>query len=242
MTFVLALVSVCLAQDEKKYFEMRKYTIHEGKMDDLISRFENHTLKLFEKHGIENIAYFLPTEDEPKFLLFILAYPDKESRNSLWNSFANDPEWKKVHQASEANGPLVANVDQTFMTLSGELSPKIVKDLSKGEKIFELRKYYMFEGRVENIHARFRDHTRELFQNHGMTNVMYWYTEEPNGEQSKLVYLLAHQSEHAAKESFSQFGKDPKWVKVRDDSEKDGKIVEKIDSFYLRSLPFSPLK
>ncbi|MFD2202597.1 NIPSNAP family protein [Shivajiella indica] len=238
---LLVISQINLAQDTR-YFEMRTYTAHEGKRPDLIKRFQDHTLKLFEKNGIENIGYFIPTDESNNTLTFILAYPDKESRDVLWNKFANDPEWVAARQASEANGPLVAKVDQVFMEIAPELNPEIVRWQNEGKRVFELRTYYMFPGRVDAINARFRDYTRELFQKHGMTNVMYWYTEEKDGSQPKLVYLLAHKSEKAGKKSFQNFGKDPVWIMVRDKSEETGPIVEKVVSLYLKPLPFSPMK
>ena len=86
------------------YFEMRTYTVNEGKMPDLIQRFQNHTRALFTKHGIENVAYFLSEEQPEKQLTFILGYPSAAERDIRWNNFANDPEWKAVAAASEANG------------------------------------------------------------------------------------------------------------------------------------------
>lgn len=227
---------------DSRYFEMRTYHCNENKRPDLIRRFQDHTLRLFEKHGIANIGYFIPTDPNNNSLTFILAYPDQASREVRWNNFANDPEWKEAHKKSEANGPLVARVDQVFMNLVPELSPKIKRSGGKGQRIFELRTYHCFPGKVENINARFRDHTRKLFEKHGMTNVAYWNTIEKDGAQPKLVYLLAHNNEAAAKASFDAFRKDPAWVKVRDASEANGKIVEKVESVYLKPLDFSPMK
>ncbi|MBX2962962.1 MAG: NIPSNAP family protein [Cyclobacteriaceae bacterium] len=224
-----------------RYFEMRTYHCNEGKRPDLIKRFQDHTVKLFTKNGIESIAYFLPVEENDNTVTFILAYPNRESRDRLWNSFANDPEWKAVFKQSEANGPLLAKIDQTFLTLAPELSSGITK-LPGEEHVFELRTYFMHPGRVDAINARFRDHTRALFERHGMTNVVYWYTVEPDNAQSKLVYLLAHKSVEEAKNSFDKFRDDPDWKRVRDDSEVSGLIVERIESKYFKTLPFSPLK
>lgn len=241
LSVFLVLIQTLNAQDTR-YFEMRTYTTHEGKRNDLIRRFQDHTLKLFEKNGIENIAYFIPTDENINTLTFILAYPDQDSREIFWNKFANDPEWQAAYKASEANGPLVAKVDQVFMEIAPELNPEIIRWQKESERIFELRTYYIHPGKVENINARFRDYTRELFQKHGMTNVMYWYTIEKDGSQPKLVYLLAHKNEKAAKKSFDSFRGDPVWTLVRDRSEEMGPLVEKITSVYLNPLPFSPLK
>ena len=226
----------------KAYFELRTYHCNENKRPDLIRRFEDHTLRLLERHGITNVAYFIPSDPNNNSLTFVLAYPDKASRDVRWNNFANDPEWKDAAKKSEANGKLVARVDQTFMNMVPELSSEIKKSKGKQERIFELRTYHCPPGKLENLKARFRDHTRKLFEKHGMTNVVYWHTVPQDGSQPKLVYLLAHKNEEAAKASFDAFRKDPDWVKVRDASEVNGKIVEKVESVFLTPLDFSPLK
>lgn len=227
---------------DTRYFELRTYHCNESKRPDLIRRFQDHTLRLLERHGITNVAYFLPTDQNNNTLTFVLAYPDKASREVRWNNFANDPEWKEAARQSEANGKLVAKVDQTFMTVVPELSPKIKKLKARQGRIFELRTYHLLPGKLENIDVRFRDHTRKLFEKQGMINVVYWHTVPQDGTQPKLVYLLAHNSEAAAKASFDAFRKDPQWVKVRDASEENGKIVEKVESVYLTPLEFSALK
>lgn len=231
-----------VAELAEAYFEMRTYHCNENKRPDLIRRFQDHTLRLFERHGITNVAYFLPTDPHNNSLTFILAYPDKESRDVRWNNFINDPEWKEAAKKSEANGKLVARVDQTFMKIAPELSPKIKKSKGKRERIFELRTYHCLPGKLEDLNARFRDHTRKLFEKHGMVNVVYWHTVPQDGTQPKLVYLLAHKNEEAAKASFDAFRKDPEWVKARDASEANGKIVEKVESVYLTPLDFSAIK
>lgn len=239
MSFMLGLSAI--AQD-KKYYELRTYYTHEGKRPDLIKRFQDHTLKLFKKSGMENIAYFLPIDTANQTLVYFLAYPDKASRGKSWDKFMNDPVWKDAQKKSEANGKLVSKVDNVFMTKAPDLNSKKLNQLVKRDKIFELRTYYCFPGKLGDLNARFRDHTQKLFEKHGMTNVAYWFTEEKEGEPSRLVYLLAHKNVDAAKASFDAFRADPDWIKARDASEANGKIVEKVESIYLKALPFSPLK
>ncbi|MBL7858998.1 MAG: NIPSNAP family protein [Cyclobacteriaceae bacterium] len=241
MLFCLSFAALAQNKDSR-YFEMRTYHCAENKRPDLIKRFQDHTLRLFKKNGIESIGYFLPIDTSNYTLTFILAYPDKASRDVLWNKFANDPEWQAAYKNSEANGPLVSKVDQVFMNVAPELSPKIKASKSKDERVFELRTYYCFPGKINDINARFRDHTRKLFEKHGMTNVAYWYSVESDESQPKLVYLLAHKSQAVGKESFKTFVNDPEWIKVRDASEANGKIVEKIESVYFNALDFSPIK
>jgi NIPSNAP len=108
------------------FYELRVYHANEGKLDDLLRRFRDHTMKLFEKHGIRNIAYWVPT-DEPlkgKTLIYIIAHPSREAAAANWKAFQDDPEWKRVRDKSEENGKLVEKIDSTYMSLT-DFSPSI---------------------------------------------------------------------------------------------------------------------
>jgi hypothetical protein len=108
--------------------------------------------------------------------------------------------------------------------------------------VYELRTYHTLPGRLDALIARFRDHTTTLFEKHGMRNVGYWVPADTPASQNTLIYILEHDSREAAKKSWDDFQNDPEWKKVRDASEADGKIVEKIDSVYMTSTDFSKLK
>jgi NIPSNAP len=100
-----------------RVFELRTYTANEGKLEALHARFRNHTTKLFEKHGMTNVGYWKPL-DEPlsqNTLIYLLAYPDRESAKKSWESFRADSAWKKVVQESEVNGKLTGTVDSVFL-------------------------------------------------------------------------------------------------------------------------------
>jgi hypothetical protein len=99
-----------------RIFEMRTYHAAPGKLDELNSRFRNHTTKLFEKHGMANVGYWVPVDNTNYVLIYMLAYPSKEAREQSWKEFKEDPEWKAVVKESEANGKLVTKVDSVFMT------------------------------------------------------------------------------------------------------------------------------
>jgi hypothetical protein len=221
------------------YFEMRTYTVHEGKMPDLIQRFQNHTRALFTKHGIENVAYFLSEEQPEKQLTFILGYPSAAERDVRWGNFANDPEWKAVATASEANGKIVQKVDQVFMEWAKGLN---AAKAPRPSGIFQLRNYHLLPGRLDAIQARFRDHTQALFEKQGLSNYPYWITVEKDGAQPKLVYLIGHLTKDEFNAAFGRFVADPEWIRVRDASEASGKIIEKIDAVFFTALPFSPMK
>ena len=107
-------------------YELRIYHVYEGKLDDLLRRFREHTVKLFEKHGMKNVAYWTPS-DEPlkgKTLVYILAHPSRDAATANWQAFRDDPEWQSVRDKSEANGKLVEKIDSTFLVMT-DFSPKL---------------------------------------------------------------------------------------------------------------------
>ncbi len=110
----LAVTQEALAQPSTRVFEMRTYTTHEGKLDDLQARFRNHTTKIFEKHGMTNVGYWVPRE-QPNTLVYLLAYPSREAATKGWDGFRKDEGWIAARTASEANGPIVAKVQSVFM-------------------------------------------------------------------------------------------------------------------------------
>jgi len=225
---------------DSRYFELRIYYCKPGRLDALIQRFQNHTTKIFEKHGMENIGYWVPVTNDQNALYYILAFPSKEAREKSWAAFGADPQWKEVQSKSEESGAIIDSIASIPMTAS-EIMPKLKPGKGNG-RLFELRTYTCLPGRLPNLTTRFKDHTVKLFEKQGMENLMYFNTDEKDGGQSKLVYMLAHKNQDEAKKSWNAFRADPVWIAARDASEKDGKIVEKVVSVYLTPLSFSKIK
>lgn len=109
-------------------------------------------------------------------------------------------------------------------------------------KVYELRTYTAPDGKLADLHRRFRDHTLRLFQKHGMTNVIYLAPMDAPASQNTLVYLLSHQSREAAKASWDGFRNDPEWKKVASETQVNGPIVTKVDSLFLQATDYSPMK
>lgn len=95
-------------------YELRTYTTPEGKLDALNARFRDHTMKLFEKHGMKNIMYWTPV-DKPNTLIYVIAHKDKDAADASWEAFRNDPEWKRVAEESQRDGRLVQKVESVYM-------------------------------------------------------------------------------------------------------------------------------
>ena len=113
--------------DATTVYELRVYHAAPGKLEELLARFREHTTKLFEKHGMKNVAYWTPLDEPQKndTLLYILQHPSREAAAANWKAFQDDPEWKSVREKSEANGKLVEKVDATFMGLT-DFSPRLM--------------------------------------------------------------------------------------------------------------------
>jgi len=122
--------------------------------------------------------------------------------------------------------------------------PAYSSSFARDARVFELRTYYANPGKLEALNTRFREHTNALFQKHGMTLVAYWMPVAPpaEGTGGTLIYVLAYPSVDAREAAWKAFGSDPDWIAARDASEKDGKLVAKVDSVLMAPTDYSPLK
>jgi hypothetical protein len=109
-----------------------------------------------------------------------------------------------------------------------------------GGVVFELREYHTFEGKLDGLLARFRDHTITIFKRHGIESVAYWTPTDDPLRGKTLVYMLKHSSRDAAKANWASFHDDPEWKQVSAASEVNGKLVERVQSTFLKLTDFSP--
>lgn len=222
-------------------YELRIYTTAEGRLPALHKRFRDHTVALFKKHGMTNVVYWTPADQKNK-LVYLLKHDSVAARKKSFDGFRNDPAWKKAFKASRQDGPIVTKVQSTYLTAT-DYSPKDFKPAKKGW-IYELRQYTTREGRLKNLHARFRDHTMKLFEKHGMHNALYTTPLDERQKDNTLVYIIAHKGDKAAKASWKAFGGDPTWKKARAASVADGPILQKggVKRMYLKTTDYSPVK
>src|SRR5690242_11488532 len=117
LLLLLALAAgIAAAQD--RVYELRTYTCFEGKLDALKTRFRDHTIEIFKRHGMESIGYWVPMDErKDTTLIYILAHPSREAADKNWKEFSADPEWKKVSAESEvkAGGKIVQKVDRVWL-------------------------------------------------------------------------------------------------------------------------------
>lgn len=242
------LLAPCLASaadKEERVYEMRTYYAAPGKLEALHKRFRDHTVKLFEKHGITNVGYWTPIDNKENKLIFLLSYPSREAREKSWKAFMADPDWQKAFKESEKDGKLVERVENPFLVTT-DYSP-VVKGIKEGG-VFELRTYTASPKNLEGLNARFRNHTIKLFEKHGATNL--WYFNKMKDQKDAdlmLIYFLAHKSTDAAKATFDAFRKDEVWLKVLKESEEKagGKLTaakDGVKSEFLKATDYSPIK
>ena len=113
---------------------------------------------------------------------------------------------------------------------------------SAQSRVFELRTYTCYDGKLEALKASFRDHHLAAFKRHGIESIGYWVPQDPELAKNTLIYLLAHPSRAAAEKNWAEFRKDPEFIQVMAESKKIGEIVKKIESVYLDPTDFSPMK
>ncbi len=252
--FAVAILLLSLASSvvagEPTCYELRTYHAAPGKAAALHARFRDHTVALFQKHGMTNILYGVPRADsgeaEENILVYLLAYPDRDARETSWKTFREDPEWITVKAASEKDGTLVTRVESLFLRPT-DYSPALpaASAPDKAPGIFEMRRYTARPGKLAALDARFRDHTIALFTKHGMTNLPYFHLDEGQDHSDvTLLYFLAHASAEARKDSFAAFRNDPDWIAARDASEKGGKLLIEngVVSTLLDPTDYSPVK
>src|SRR5688572_31279865 len=144
---------------------------------------------------------------------------------------------------SREGGWTVAAIGAAFVlgvVVHGVISEPVAQ--AQTAKVYELRTYTAPDGKLEELHARFRNNTMRIFQKHGITNVAYFRPEDSPLKENTLIYLIAHPSREAAKQNWAAFGKDPEWQKVAQESQVNGKIVAKVESVFLDATDYSPMK
>lgn len=133
---------------------------------------------------------------------------------------------------------LIAAISLLISAISSDKS-ELNENIVDNHKVYELRTYTTYDGKLDDLHERFADHTMAIFENHGMENIAYW---TPMDKENTLIYIIAHESREAAEENWNAFGADPEWQEAYQASREDGPIVEHIESVFMTSTPYSPME
>jgi hypothetical protein len=125
---------------------------------------------------------------------------------------------------------------------AGSLLQSGIAHAQASKHVFELRTYTAPDGKLGDLHTRFRDHTIRIFNKHGMKSVIYLSPQDAPDSANTLIYVLEHPSREAAKKAWADFQADPEWVKVAADSQVNGRIVSKVVSVFADPTDYSPMK
>lgn len=204
---------------EGKLYELRFYTTLPGKLPDLHARFRDHTMKLFEKHGMENIIYWNVSEgtkqdgdDKDNMMIYVIAHKDEAAREASWQGFLSDPDWKAAAAKSEENGKILAKAPEAILMREVDFSAAdepVNKDSDAPARLWELRQYNDGPERVPHTVDRFASGEDKIFSKHGMQTVKFWTATD----NSAFIYLLAHKDREAANASWKGFMSDfPKFM------------------------------
>ncbi|MCA9194870.1 MAG: NIPSNAP family protein [Planctomycetales bacterium] len=217
---LISITAILAAQDRvsdgnqppiSKLYELRFYTCNPGKLPDLHARFRDHTMGLFEKHGMENIIYWTVQkgteadgQDADNMLVYIIAHKDEDARQASWQAFINDPEWKAVQTKSEENGKLLSKAPRAILMHATDFSPadeSSNRGSDAAARLWELRQYNDGPERVPHTTERFAFGERDLFVEAGMQTVSFWEADD----KSAFIYLLAHKDQATAEASWQKF-------------------------------------
>ena len=214
-------------------YEQRIYKAVPGKLGAINARFANHTIGFFEEFNIGMVGFWNDEIGASNQLTYILSFDSMADREEKWSAFGAHKPWLEVRAETEANGPLVAQVINSFMSLT-PYSPQPSFKTTLQEK----RVYEAMPGKLPDLHNRFSNHTMALFEKHGIENVAYWT--EVVGTSNRLVYMLGYPDLGAREKSWAAFGSDPAWQKARAASEENGALLRVTKHSILRLTDYSP--
>ena len=219
-------------------YESRVYVALPGKLQAINDRFANHTIGYFKQYGIGMMGFWTDEIGSSNQLTYILSFDSMADREQKWAAFQADAGWRTARAETEAKGPIVAKVQNSFMTLTPYSPDPPFSSPHFRSGVQELRVYDAVAGRLPALHDRFANHTMRLFERHGIENVAYWT--EDVGTSNRLVYMVGYPSLGDRTASWTAFGNDPEWQRARDDSERDGPLVRASYNSILRLTSYSP--
>jgi hypothetical protein len=233
----------------ERVYELRTYTVAAGKLPVLLERFGSKNLPLFKRAGITLEGAWTPADPvkNGEKLVYLVSFESRHAAAKAWKAFSDDPVWQALFAQEKVDqGNVVAKAESLFLAPT-DYSPALPLATEASEapaRLFELRTYIASPGKLPNLNERFRKYTCELFERHGMKNVVYGVPmDEAQGSANTLVYLLGHANADAAKASWKAFSDDPAWKQVYTESQPDGvPLAAKVASVYLTPTRFSPMK
>ena len=224
---------------QEPVFELRIYHASENRFEYLKKRFREHTDRLFKKHGMEPVGYWVPVQGTPKErrrFIYILKHPSRYAAYLHWNHFSTDREWEKVLDEPQYQGLLAEKPTSTFMTAT-EFSGLEEEAAKQPGSVYELGTYVVHPKKLSHLHARFQDQLLPLFQGYGLTQMAYWTPFDRPDSSNTLVGLVRYSDPEQADRNWEEIEQTAEWKSVQQKL-----LMKPPERIYLRALDFSPLR
>ena len=226
-----------LRVDDGPVYELRIYAAAEDRLGHLIKRFREHTDRLFRKHKMEPVAYWLPTDGtakEKRRFVYILKHPSRYAAYRNWNAFTHDPEWKRgVLEQPEFQRLLSDRPESVFLTPNKFLNEST---RSNNPNIYELRIHTAAQGKLTALHQHHRDTGVNLHLKHGIRTLGSWFAFDRPESENTMYTLHRHTNRTQADLNWKAIEADPEWRKSR------GNLNTKTERLYLKPMDFSPMR
>ena len=223
--------------DDGPVYELRIYAAAEDRLGHLIKRFREHTDRLFRKHKMEPVAYWLPTDGtakEKRRFVYILKHPSRYAAYRNWNAFTHDPEWKRgVLEQPEFQRLLSGRPESVFLTPNKFLNEST---RSNNPNIYELRIHTAAQGKLTALHQHHRDTGVNLHLKHGIRTLGSWFAFDRPESENTMYTLHRHTNRTQADLNWKAIEADPEWRKSR------GNLNTKTERLYLKPMDFSPMR
>ena len=226
-------------------YELRTYIAARDRFEHLVTRFREHTDRLFRKHNMQPVGYWVPAEGPPiskRTFVYILKHPSRYDAWKNWVAFTNDREWQRVLDQPVFQGLLIGKPESTFMTV---IDDSIVK-LNDGDGragVYELATYTASPGKLPMLTGHFREHATGLFNADAMQHIASWTPFDRPESESRLISLICHSNREQVDVNWKAAKRDARWRQATSDSETgDSLLAKPPEQSYLIPLDFSPSK
>lgn len=209
LTATMSVAQTTAPASARKLYELRMETCLDGKLPELHARLRDHAMRLFARHGMENMYYWTVSEgaaadDAKNMVVYLLGHKDRASADASWAAIGADPEWVAAIAKSEENGKLLSKPASSVFMSPTDFSPTDEPVNAKSDapaRLFELRKYNTGPAQLPGTVDRFKSGEAALFSKNGMATLNFWTA----SDDSAFIYLLAHKDRETSRASWATF-------------------------------------